>query len=55
MDNWDRLKIVQKIPDQYTWTARQQGTTDNRHIGHCAHRATSENTNVKVQNVCHGK
>ena len=28
-------------------------TTENSHIGHCAH--TSKSSNVKVQNVYHGK
>jgi len=30
-----------------------QGTTENSHTGHCTH--TTESTNVKVQNVYHGK
>jgi hypothetical protein len=30
-----------------------QGTADNSHIGHCRH--TLESTDVKVQNIQHGK
>jgi hypothetical protein len=51
--NWNHLKIIQKIPEQHTGKARNQGTTENSHIGHCTH--TSESTNVKVQNIQHGK
>ena len=32
---------------------RHQGSTRNSHIGHCAH--TSKSSNIKVQNVYHGK
>ena len=49
--NWNHHKIVQKIPEQHNWKARQQGTADNSHTGHCTH--TSESTIVKVQNVHH--
>jgi hypothetical protein len=45
--NWNRLKIIQKIPEQRTGKARNEGTTENSHIGHCAN--TSESTNVKVE------
>ena len=41
------LKIIQKIPEQRTGKARNQGSTENSHIVHSTH--TSENTNVKVQ------
>jgi hypothetical protein len=46
-------KIIQKIPEQRTGKARNQGTTENSHIGHCTHSA--ESTNVKVENIQHGK
>ena len=45
--NWNHFQIIQKIPEQNTGKARNQGTTENSHIGHCTH--TSESTNVKVQ------
>ena len=45
--NWNDLKIIQKILEQPKGKARNQGTTENRHIGHGTH--TSESTNVKVQ------
>ena len=45
--NWNYLKINQKIPAQRIRKARNQGTTENSHIGHCT--LTSESTNVKVQ------
>jgi hypothetical protein len=47
--NWNHLKIIQKIPDPHTGTARNQGTTQNSHIGH--RTRTAESANVKVQNV----
>jgi hypothetical protein len=37
---------ISKSFRQHTGKARNQGTTKNRHIGHCTH--TSKNTNVKV-------
>jgi len=43
--NWNRHKTVQKIPELHNWKARQQGTADNSHIGHCTH--TSEGSNVQ--------
>jgi ribosomal protein L14E/L6E/L27E len=51
--NWNHLQIIQQIPDQRSGKARHQGTTENSHAEHCAH--TSESSNVKVQNVYHGK
>ena len=39
--------IRHKIPPQQTRNARNQGTTENSHIGHCTR--TLESTNVKVQ------
>jgi hypothetical protein len=49
----NHLKLMQKIPEQYTGKARNQETTENSHIGHCTN--TSGSTNVKVQNVYRGK
>ena len=34
---WVHLKIIQKIPDQHTWKAGRKATTENSHMGHCAH------------------
>jgi hypothetical protein len=45
--NWNHLKIIQKIPEQHSGKARNQGATENSHIGHCTH--TAESTDVKVQ------
>jgi hypothetical protein len=45
--NWNDIKIIQKIPEPHTGKARNQGTTENSHTGHCTH--TSESTDVKVQ------
>ena len=50
--NWNHLKIIQKISEQNTGKARNQGTAENSNIGRCTH--TSESTNVKVQNIQHG-
>jgi hypothetical protein len=52
-DNWNHLKIIQKMPEQYTGKALTQGTTENNHMGHCTH--ASESSNVKVQNNEHEK
>jgi hypothetical protein len=32
--NWNRLKVIHKIPEQHNKKARNQGTTDDSHIGH---------------------
>jgi len=45
--DWDYFKVIQKIREQHTRKTLSQGTTENRHIGHCIH--TSESTNVKVR------
>jgi hypothetical protein len=39
--NWYHLKIIQKIPEQYTGKALNQGTTENSHIGQCTHTLES--------------
>jgi hypothetical protein len=41
------FKIIQKISEPRTGKARNKGTTENRHTGHCTH--TLESTNVQVQ------
>jgi len=51
--NWNHLKIIQKMPEQYTGKALNQGTTENNHMGHCTHASGS--SNVKVQNIEHEK
>ena len=51
--NWNHLKIIQKIPEQYTGKALNQATTENSHMRHCTH--TLESSNVKVQNIEHEK
>jgi len=48
---WNHLKITQTIPEQHSGKARNQGTTENRHTGHCTHTAVS--ANVEVQNIFH--
>jgi len=51
-DNWDHIKIIQKISEQYTGKTRNQETTGSNHIGHCAY--TPESTNLKIQNAYMG-
>jgi hypothetical protein len=51
--NWNHHKMIQKISEQHTGKARNQGATENSHIGHGTH--TSESTKVKVQNIQHRK
>jgi len=49
--NWNHLKIIQEIPEQYTGKALSRGTTESSHMGRCTH--TLESSNVKVQNIEH--
>jgi hypothetical protein len=42
-------KIIEKIPEQHAGKARDEGTTENGHVGHCARSVGS--TNVKVQKI----
>jgi len=52
--NDNKNKKKKKRPyEKHIWKTRHQGTTENNHTRHCAH--TSESTNVKIQNVYHGK
>jgi len=48
-----KKKIIQKTSEQHPLKARHQWTTENIHTGH--RTRTAGGTNVKVQNVCHGK
>jgi hypothetical protein len=43
------LKTIQKIPKPHTGKARNKGTIENDHSGHCTHNW--ESANVDVQNV----
>jgi hypothetical protein len=45
--NWNHFKILQKILEQRTGTARYQGTTENSYIGHSTH--TAESANLEAQ------
>jgi hypothetical protein len=45
--NWNHFKILQKIHEQHTRKARNQGTTENSYIGHSTH--TADSTNVVAQ------
>jgi hypothetical protein len=47
--NWYHLKVIQKIPEQQTGKAQNQGNTENSHIWHCTR--TSGSANVKAQNI----
>ena len=51
--NWNHLKIICKITEHHTGKVQNEGTTENGHIGHCTH--ASESTDVKVQNIQHGR
>jgi hypothetical protein len=46
--NWNHVKILQTILEQHIKKAPNQGTTENRYIGHSIH--CTESTNVEVQN-----
>jgi len=51
--DWNHINIIQTIPERHTVKARKQGTTDNSHIGHCAHIAGR--TNTRVPSIQHEK
>jgi hypothetical protein len=34
---WKHIKIIQKLPEQYTGKTRNQETTGSNHIVHCAY------------------
>ena len=46
--NWNLLKLIQKIPEQHTGKARNKGTAENSHVGHCTHTAGSTNVKYKT-------
>jgi hypothetical protein len=48
--NWNHLKSIQKTLEHHTGEARNQGTANNSHNGHCTH--TAESADVEVQNNC---
>ena len=52
-DDWNHINIIQTMPEQHAVRARNQGTTENSHIGHCTH--TTESTYIKVQSIQHEK
>jgi len=45
----NHLRIIQAVSEQQSGKTRNNGTTENSHIGNCTH--TSEITNVKVQDI----
>ena len=49
--NWNNLKGIQKIPEQHTGKALNQGATEISHIWHCTHTAESSNVAVRTFNV----
>ena len=51
--DWNHITIIQTVPEQHTVKARNQGTIENSHIGHCTN--TTGSTNIKVQSIQHEK
>jgi len=49
--DWNHFKTTQTVPEQHTGKARNQGTTDNSHIGHCTQTAGSADVTVKGKAV----
>ena len=45
--------MIQKIPERHSGESRNRGATENSRIGQGTR--TLESTDVKVQNVSHGK
>ena len=39
--NWNRLKIIQTIPEQHTGEVQSQGSTANSHTGCCTRLSES--------------
>ena len=52
-DDWNNLKIIQKISQQHPGKALNHVTIEYSHTGHCT--STAESIDVKVQNIQHGK
>ena len=52
--SWNHLKIIQKIPDQHTGKARNQGATQNSHTGHCADTPGSTNAPLPKKKFIRG-
>jgi hypothetical protein len=48
MGNLNDLKLFQTTPEQNTWNARNQRTTEISHIGHCTRTAESKRTSSVV-------
>jgi hypothetical protein len=53
IDDWNHLKIIQKISQQRHGKALNQVTIERSDTGHCT--PTAESTDVKAQNIQHGK
>ena len=51
--DWNHLNIFQTIREQLTVKTWHQGTIEHGHIVHCTY--SLESTNVKVENIRHGK
>jgi len=45
--NWNRLKFIQKTPEQHIWKARNQGAPENSHIGQRTRTAGSADVKVR--------
>ena len=50
--SWNRLRLIQEIPEQHIGKARNLETAENSHFAHCVH--TSESNHVEVQNIQRG-
>jgi hypothetical protein len=59
---WNHIKTTQKIPEQHTRKAQNQGTTENSHISHCTHTSkvliytykTFDMGNYIISTLCKG-
>jgi hypothetical protein len=45
--NWKHVEVTQIVTQQHTVQARNQGTTENSHIGHCTRTAGSGDVQQK--------
>ena len=51
--DWDHFRITQTVFELHTGNARNYGTTENSHTGHCT--PTVPRAAVKMENIFHGR
>jgi hypothetical protein len=49
--DWNNFRITQAISEQQTKRARNYGTANNSHIGHCTRTAKSADIKIKCKGI----